>query len=140
MDRLDKLRILVVEDEALIAMEIEELLRSLGFAVVGPVGHLGAALEFARSEPLDGGMLDVNISGGLVFPVAELLLGRGLPLIFSTGYGSDRLPPAFRASACLHKPFSREQLKQVVTGTFARCRAAEPRQRQVAGETAAPLG
>jgi DNA-binding response OmpR family regulator len=78
-------RILVVEDEMFIAVLIEEVLQKLGFVVVGPVGRLDAALRLASREALDGAILDVTIRGGLVFPVAETLLARGMPFVLATG-------------------------------------------------------
>jgi len=73
---LDGMRILVVEDEALIAIDIEAQLRLLGGFVIGPEGRLDRALELAQRVPVDGALLDINIQGGLVFPVAEVLLAR----------------------------------------------------------------
>ena len=98
MSPLADLRILVVEDEVLIALEIEERLKGLGCEIVGPVGRLDRALELARSTALDGALLDVNVKGGLVYPVAEELLTREVPVVFSTGYALDTLPPVFRVS------------------------------------------
>ena len=92
MSPLADLRILVVEDEVFIAWEIEERLRRLGCEVVGPVGHLEHALKLARTTALDGALLDVNIKGGVVYPVAEELLARKVPVVFSTGYASTRYP------------------------------------------------
>ena len=93
MPQLEGMHILVVEDEALIAIDIEAQLRLLGCIVVGPEGRLDEALGLAGSMPLDGALLDVNIIGGVVFPVAEVLLARDVPIILSTGFGSEQLPP-----------------------------------------------
>ena len=81
MSPLADLRILVVEDEVLIALEIEERLQRLGCEIVGPVGRLERALEVARSTALDGALLDVNVKGGFVYPVAEELLARHVPVM-----------------------------------------------------------
>ena len=89
MSPLADLRILVVEDEVFIAWEIEERLQRLGCEVVGPVGRLEHALELARTTALDGALLDVNIKGGVVYPVAEELLARQVPVVFSTGYAPN---------------------------------------------------
>jgi CheY-like chemotaxis protein len=115
---LADLRILVVEDEVLIALEIEERLQRLGCEIVGPVGRLERALELARSTALDGALLDVNIKGGLVYPVAEELLTREVPVVFSTGYAPDTLPPVFRGLPCLCKPFGAGQLETVAQEAF----------------------
>lgn len=120
MPQLEGMHILVVEDEALIAIDIEAQLRLLGCIVVGPEGRLDEALELARSMPLDGALLDVNIIGGVVFPVAEVLLARDVPIILSTGFGSERLPAAFRGVSYLRKPFDARQLSSAALRTFAR--------------------
>lgn len=89
-------RLLVVEDEMLIALEIEEVLKDLGCEVVGPTGKLDAALELADTETIDGAILDVTIRGGDVFPVADRLLERDIPFILSSGYGDWALPETMR--------------------------------------------
>lgn len=122
MSPLADLRILVVEDEVFIALEIEERLQRLGCKVVGPVGHLERALELARTAALDGALLDVNVKGGLVYPVADELLARQVQVIFSTGYAPDTLPPVFRSLPCLRKPFGTGQLEAVAQEAFARWR------------------
>ena len=89
------LRVLVVEDEMLIAVLIEEMLQGLGCHVVGPVSRLDAALRLAHEEPLDAAILDVRIRGGQVYPVAEELLPRNIPFVLASGYGdwAPREPP-----------------------------------------------
>ena len=126
MSPLADLRILVVEDEVLIALEIEERLKGLGCEIVGPVGRLERALELARSTALDGAVLDVNVKGGLVYPVAEELLARQVPVIFSTGYAPDTLPPVFRSLPCLRKPFGTGQLEDVAQEAFVGRRGKIP--------------
>jgi CheY-like chemotaxis protein len=81
------LRILVVEDEMLIAILIEVILQELGCHVVGPVSRLDAAMRLAHEEPLDAAILDVSIRGGQVYPVAEKLLARNIPFVLASGYG-----------------------------------------------------
>jgi DNA-binding response OmpR family regulator len=97
-------RVLVVEDEALIAMEIESALLDAGFAVVGPAATLAAATALAAAEALWAAVLDVNLGGELVFPVADVLAGRHVPFLFVTGYGPEVLPPRFRGRPLLRKP------------------------------------
>ena len=126
MSPLADLRILVVEDEVLIALEIEERLQRLGCEIVGPVGRLERALELARSTALDGAVLDVNVKGGLVYPVAEELLARQVPVVLSTGYGPNTLPPAFRDLPCLRKPFGAGQLENMAQEAFASRRGKIP--------------
>src|SRR5581483_2284668 len=99
-------RILVVEDEMLIAMMIEEILMDLDCVIVGPASRVDAAVQLAKTEPLDAAILDVSIRGGKVYPVAEQLLARGIPFIFASGYGDWALPEAFQTQPRLTKPFS----------------------------------
>lgn len=107
-------RILVVEDDMLIAVLIEEALQELGCTVVGPVGRLDAALRLAGSERLDAAILDVNIRGGHVYPVAEQLRSRGVPFALASGYGDWALPGAFRDQQRLTKPFTCNDLETQV--------------------------
>lgn len=104
-------RILVVEDEAVIAVLIEEALRDMGCVVVGPAGRLDAALKLAATAALDGAVLDVTVRGGQVFPVAETLAARGIPFVLASGYGSWALPPQFRDQPRLTKPFTTAELE-----------------------------
>ena len=107
-------RILVVEDEMLIAMSIEETLQGLGCVVVGPVGKLDAAMQMANDEVLDAAILDVNIRGGHIYPVAERLRARGIPFALASGYGDWALPQAFRNQPRLTKPFTAQELEAQV--------------------------
>ncbi len=107
-------RILVVEDEVLIAMQIEEILLDLGCVVVGAVGRLDAALELAADQALDAAILDVNILGGLVYPVAERLSARGIPFMLASGYSNWALPEPLRDLPRLMKPFRRRELEDGV--------------------------
>lgn len=121
-------RILVVEDETLIAISIEVALQDLGCVVVGPVGKLDAALLLARDEALDAAVLDVTIRGGKVFPVAEQLLTRGVPFVLASGYGDWALPKQMQNVPRLTKPFTpqelEEQVRSLVAGTTERMRAS----------------
>ena len=107
-------RILVVEDETLIAILIEELLQELGCVVVGPVARLDAALQLASNEALDAAVLDVTIRGGHIQPVAEQLLARGIPFVLASGYGDWSLPENLRDQPRLTKPFTHQELEQQV--------------------------
>ncbi len=98
-------RILVVEDESMIALYIAELLEDNGFKVVGPVATLSGAIALASRETLDGALLDVNIVGGRVDNVAEILNRRGVPFIFVTANGRDNLPERFINATLVGKPF-----------------------------------
>jgi DNA-binding response OmpR family regulator len=103
-------RILVVEDEAMIAMLVEEMVLDFGSEVVGPAAKMEEALRLASDASLDAAILDVNVGGAVVYPVADLLRARGVPIIFATGYGAGELPSRFRKDAALSKPFSYEEL------------------------------
>jgi CheY-like chemotaxis protein len=100
------LRLLVIEDEFFVAAHIENLLNDDGHEVIGPVGSLDEAKVLARSECIDGALLDVNLDGGRVDDVAAILAGRNVPFFFVTAYGRDNLPPIYRETAVVHKPFN----------------------------------
>lgn len=108
---LNGIRVLVVEDEGAIAMLIEEMLEDIGCAVVGSVARLAKARDVARSIEIDLAVLDVNLAGQLVFPVAEILRDRNIPFLFSTGYGASGLQGEFALRPVLHKPFSQSELE-----------------------------
>jgi DNA-binding response OmpR family regulator len=103
-------RVLIVEDEPLIAMMIEEQLADIGCVVVGPFERLQLGLAAARGEPVDFALLDVNVAGEKVFPIAEELDQRGVPFLFLTGYGDGALAPDRPHWEALSKPFRAEQL------------------------------
>lgn len=107
-------RILVVEDDMMIALGIEETLQALGCLVIGPVAKLEMALRLASDEVLDAAILDVTIRGGDVFPVAERLMSRDVPFAFASGYGDWALPETFRNQDRLTKPFSTQELERRV--------------------------
>src|SRR5579885_1586560 len=99
-------RVLVVEDEMMIAMLVEDMLAELGCAVVGPAHGLDAALDLARNElGIDAALLDVNLAGQPVFAVADALREKGIPAVFSTGYGEAGLRDVDRGAPVLQKPF-----------------------------------
>ncbi|GEO43001.1 response regulator [Skermanella aerolata] len=108
-------RILVVEDELLIAVMIEEALQDLGCVVVGPAAKLDDALRLAREETLDGAVLDVTIRGGRVYPVTECLRARGIPFVLASGYGDWALPEDLQDHARLTKPFTADELEKHIS-------------------------
>lgn len=108
-------RILVVEDEALVAMLLETMLEDMGFAPVGPVDDIDTALEVLRNDNrLDGALLDVNVAGREVFPVAEALKAKGVPFVFSTGYGEGGLPDDWRGHPTIQKPFTEDAVRDAL--------------------------
>jgi CheY-like chemotaxis protein len=99
-------RVLVVEDEMMIAMLVEDMLAELGCVAVGPAHALDVALDLARTElDLDAALLDVNLGGQPVYEVADALRAKGVPAIFSTGYGDAGLREIDRGALVLQKPF-----------------------------------
>ncbi len=119
-------RILVVEDEALIALEIEEALVEHGFAVLGPVSTIAQAMAAAGAE-LHGAVLDLNLAGELTYPVADALARRGIPFIFVTGYRADTIDRAYAHVATLEKPIDANQLRALlVAGTLPAAAGADP--------------
>ena len=107
-------RWLVVEDESLIAMLIEETLTEAGFDVAGPVGRVAHALEEIARNDIAGAVLDVNIAGEPVYPVAAELARRNIPFLFLTGYGAHAVREDFRGRPILQKPFLPDQMRAVV--------------------------
>ncbi len=101
-------RVLIVEDEMLLALDLEEGLRDAGCEVVGPAGSLRSALRLVESSEIDAAILDVNLAGERVFPVAHILCERGIPFVFATAYsGSDELYPSeVRDVPRLSKPYT----------------------------------
>lgn len=104
-------RVLVVEDEFLAALTMTDFLESIGCEVVGPAARLSIALELARSESIDVAVLDINIAGEMVWPVAEELGRRKVPFVFLTAYAkADVLPLGFADAPCLAKPLMQQRL------------------------------
>lgn len=115
------LRILVVEDEMLVAMYLEDLLADLGCEVVGPVSQVAEGVALAEEQAIHGAILDVNISGVKVYPVADVLAARNIPFIFLTGYGAAGLRAVDRDRPVLQKPFRRQDLERLmVVGQWGR--------------------
>ncbi len=104
------LKVLVLEDSALVAMHLEEMLGEAGCEVVATIDTVGGALDFIRSHAVDAAVLDVNLNGEKVFGVAEELMARNVPFVFSSGYGERFLPPQFDDAPHLSKPFEPETL------------------------------
>ncbi len=106
--------ILLVEDEYLVSLVVQEVLQEAGCTVLGPFARVGDALAAARTERVDIAVLDVNVAGEMVFPVAELLETRGVPFLFVTGYGRAALPRDKPHWEACTKPFFPRQLLEVL--------------------------
>ncbi len=111
--RASGLRVLVVEDEDLVALLLEDMLAELGHTVVGPVARLDNALETAQREVFDIAILDVNINGEDAYPIAEALTARDIPFVFSTGYGKGSLRAPYNDRPALQKPFQPHDLQKL---------------------------
>jgi CheY-like chemotaxis protein len=107
-------RILVVEDEYLIRMLLEDMLADLGYDIAAAVGTIKEASELAANGDFDAAVLDVNLDGHEIYPVADILAKRGKPFVFVTGYGENSLIEPYRDRAALQKPFKVEQIKTVL--------------------------
>ena len=92
-------RILLVEDEILVAMMMRDMLTELGFSVVGPFSRLSEAMVAAVHDGIDAGIVDVNLGGDFIYPVADVLVARRIPFVFVTGYGVESIDPRFAPGA-----------------------------------------
>jgi CheY-like chemotaxis protein len=113
-----RLRILIIEDEMLVAMNIEDMLLDLGHEVAGLAGRLDAALSLAREAEFDLAMLDVNLAGETSFPVAAVLAERSIPFLFATGYGAKGIAEEYRDRPVLQKPFRAQDLHAMLRDSF----------------------
>jgi len=105
-------RILVVEDELMIRMLLEDMLDELGYTVAAEAAHMDEALEATKNADFDLAILDGNLNGEPVAPVADALVARGMPFVFTTGYGE--MPEPYRDRPTLKKPFQTDGLKQML--------------------------
>jgi DNA-binding response OmpR family regulator len=118
LDSLSGMRILLVEDEYLVALGVQAVLEAEGCVIVGPAPRLNRALELAAAENLDGALLDLNLAGVESVPVANALAARGVPLILLTGYGPDSLRPELRSLPQIQKPVTATTLLNMIRRTF----------------------
>jgi CheY-like chemotaxis protein len=119
MDKGQRYSFFVVEDETLIRMMIVEMLEELGHTVTSEAARLDQAISLARSADFDLALLDVNLGGQMITPVAEIIELRKRPIIFSTGYAADAIPASFRERALIRKPFRPESLETIIKLTMA---------------------
>ena len=117
---LDGKRILIVEDEFLLAVLIEETLQSFGCETIGPFTKLELGLKASRQESFDLAILDINLNGTMAYPLADELLSRGIPFLFLTGYAAKDLPEAYRSLNRLQKPFDPNVIRKTLEQLFAR--------------------
>ena len=113
-------RILVVEDELMIRMLLEDMLGELGHTVAAEAARIEEALDAAKNADFDIAILDVNLNGQPISPVADALVARGMPFVFATGYGERGLPEPYRDRPTLKKPFQMDGLKQMLQTALER--------------------
>jgi CheY-like chemotaxis protein len=106
--------VLLVEDEPIVAWLLKDMLVDLGLVVVGPAASVNQALAMIDAEPIDMAVLDVNLKGQMSYPIADVLVARGVPFVFSTGYDIDRLLAGYRTFPALQKPFHRADLSDAL--------------------------
>ena len=107
-------RVLVVEDEFLVAVLVEEMLAGLGYEVAQVAATLEAAIDAASNSCFDVAILDINLNGNQSAPVAEILAARNIPFIFATGYGPAGLDSRYADTPTLQKPFYEKDLKRML--------------------------
>jgi len=113
--RFPGLRVLVVEDNYLMAESTAMTLTDFGCEVVGPAGQLEKAMELAEREPLDGALLDINLRGKLAFPVGLILRRRNVPFALVTGYGEQfKVIEELADTPRLEKPYTLNELKSLL--------------------------
>jgi CheY-like chemotaxis protein len=107
-------RVLVVEDELMIRMLLEGMLTDLGHTVAAEAGGIDEAVAIAKKGAFDVAVLDVNLNGQPVTPVVEILVERGVPFVFASGYGQRGVPEAYRTIPTLQKPFQADALAEAI--------------------------
>lgn len=107
-------RVLVVEDELMIRMLLEGMLTDLGHTVAAEAGGIDDALALAKQAEFDVAVLDVNLNNQSITPVVEVLVQRGVPFVFASGYGQRGVPELYRHNPTLQKPFQVEALAQAI--------------------------
>lgn len=113
---LTGMRVLVVEDEMLVSMLLEDMLADFGCDIVGPAASIAEALPLATDAQIDVAVLDMNLGGQPVFPIADALKARGVPYIFASGYGQSGLSDDHRGAPLLQKPFRQADLERALNG------------------------
>jgi CheY-like chemotaxis protein len=107
-------RVFIVEDELMIRMLLEGMLEDLGHTVAAQAGDIDEALKIAKEAEFDIALLDVNVHGKAITPVVEVLVGRGLPFVFASGYGQGGVPEGYKTRPALQKPFQIEALGKAI--------------------------
>lgn len=117
--QFEGLRVLLVEDEGLVAMAVEDMLRDMGCEVAASACSVDEAFDKLTAGGFEIALLDISLRGKKVYPVAEALLSRGIPFAFASGYGSAELPEAFKSRPVASKPFQMGELSAALAEALA---------------------
>jgi CheY-like chemotaxis protein len=110
--------VFLVEDEVMIRMMVADMLEELGYSIAAEAGEINDAIRLAKSTEFDIAILDVNVNGKVISPVASVIEARNRPFIFATGYGAQGLPEEYRNRPALQKPFQMETLAKIISITL----------------------
>ena len=121
----NKPRVFLVEDESLVAMLIEDMLDEIGYSLAGHASSVTEGVNLAQRVDAEVCILDVNIAGVSVFPIAEVLAARGIPFLFSTGYGAAGIPPRWAGYTVISKPFDISTMAQALQALVERSMVAK---------------
>ncbi|MDB5431652.1 MAG: response regulator receiver protein [Caulobacter sp.] len=117
--RLKTRRVMIVEDEMIVAWLLEDLLDELGYTVAGPAKSVRQAQALIAAGGIDAAVLDINLDGEMSYPVADTLAAQGVPFIFSSGYSRDSLPEAYRSCPLIQKPFDPRKVAAALVAMMA---------------------
>jgi DNA-binding response OmpR family regulator len=117
---LNGMKLLVVEDDTFIAMELDEFIRGLGGEVVGPFSRIERAVDAIENEPIVGAVLDVRLDGETTFPIIDILLSRADPILLVTGGAAESLLEKYRQLPRLRKPFDPVEFQRLAVTIFRR--------------------
>src|SRR6266540_4305836 len=126
-------RVLLVEDEILVAMMMRDILTELGFSVIGPFSRVAEAMVAAVHDEFDAGIIDINLGGEFVYPVADVLAARNIPFVFITGYGVESIDSRFDYVPIVKKPVQRQVLQKIFVPAESGEAAKFPERRYGAG-------
>ena len=130
----DERVLLIVEDEYFLAHDLAEYFQNLGADILGPAGSVGDALQLLDGSQVQGAVLDVNLKGERVYPVADALRQKGVPFVFASSYEPDQIPARFQGIPHVVKPYAMEDLIGVLSALAAQRVAAHPTPDKPAGD------
>ena len=116
-------RVLLVEDVMIVAMTMKTILTDAGYDVLGPLGGFADAHDAASRKVMTAALLDINLHGRMVYPIADILVARNIPFAFLSGYDRENLPERYGDAPLLIKPFRPDQLLDAMTGLIDRLSA-----------------